>query len=319
MSVSGISAYLQYAKQSNFTTAVALGSATRAFGMDQDFTPPDIDESMFELGDLNTPLVQKFAFGKFYATFGVDFTLSTPWVIDWILGLTSSSGTNPTTHTWDDSKTVNAYTVEYGLDTSTDRVIRAQRCVAGDLAFNCAIDEVVKGHLNAQVGKMAATAETSLDASVVTDDQTTPYTMVHGTIESPSSTILAEVQNAEFSLNPNIKYAYGIDTTSSEAGFAQNAYKGKLGLSGSFELSIKDNSWWNKVRARTEPTDNTLRFKFTNGGAGAAERSIQFTFTGLGLGKHSSKYPKYELATEKIPFVARDVTAVAVNATSAVP
>jgi len=319
MSVSGIAAYVEYGKQSNFTTAVSAGAATRAFGMDQDFTPPEIDESMFVLGDLNTVLVQKFAFGKFSATFSVDWTLSNPWWIDWVLGLTSSSGAAPTTHTWDDSKTVNAFTVEYGLDTVTDRVIQLNRCVASDVQVAGSIDEVVKCHGSFQAGKTAATAGTSLDASVVSDDITTPYTVVHGTVENPSGTILAEVQNFELNLNPNIKYVYGIDTTASEAGFAQNAYKGRLDISGSFELSIKDNTWWNLVRARAEPTNNTLRIKCTNGGAGAAERSMQFTMTGLGLGKHGSKYRKYDLATEKIPFVARDITVVAVNNISAVP
>lgn len=319
MSVSGINSYAQYGLQSNFATALSAGAGDRVWGKEQEFTPPELDESMFALGDLNTPLVQKFAFGKFYATFSVDWVLSNPWWIDGVLGLTSSSGSSPTTHTWDDSKTVNAYTAELGINTSTDRVIQLQRCVVGDVKVSGSIDDTVKCRGNYQVGKTEATAGTSLDGSVVADDVDIAYTMVHGTVENPSSTILAEIQNFELNLNPNIKYSYGIDTTSGEAGFAQNAYKGRLDITGSFELSIKDNTWWNNVRARTEPTNNTLRLKFTNGGAGAAERSMQFTMTGLGLGKHSSKLPKYELATETIPFTARDITVVAVNSVSAVP
>ena len=92
MSVSGLYAYIEYGKQSNFTTEVSVGAATRAFGMDQKVTTLSINEGKMELGDLYTPLVQKFAFGHLEGSLGVEWVLSNPWWVDSVLGLTSSSG-----------------------------------------------------------------------------------------------------------------------------------------------------------------------------------------------------------------------------------
>lgn len=320
MSVGGNFAYVEYGIQSNFTTALAAGASTRAFGMDQRITSFSINENKLTLGDLYSEVATKFAYGRFEGQIGVEAMLSDPWGIDMVLGAAATTGVGPYTHTYDTTKTVRSATVEVGVDTTTDRVIQCQRATVKDLNYSMALDEVCKISYNLQFGATAATAGTSLDASVSTDSLTTPFTLVHATVESPSATILAEIQSADITLNPNIKMIYGIDTTAANAGFAVNAIKGRIDISGKFTLSVVNNSWWNKVRARAEPTDNTLRFKFTNGGAGTAERSFQLTCAGLGLGElNMSNISVDELITEEIPFSARDVTAVAVNNTSTPP
>lgn len=314
MSVSGIASYIEYGKQSNFTTAVSAGAGTRAFGMDQEITGFSIDEHQFEVGDFNTPLIQKYAFGCFEGAIGVNWTLSNPWWIDSVLSTAVTTGAGPYTHTYDDSKTVNSYTVEVGTDTTTDRVLQLQRLTAKDITISTAPNEIVKCSGNFQFGATPTTAGTSLDGSIVSDDIQYPYTCVQATLENPSGTPLAEVQNMECTLNPNIKMVPDLNS----ANWA-NAFKGRLDMTGKFSLSIVNNTWWNNVRARAEPTNNTLRMKFTNGLTSTNERTFQLTFTGLGLGKLNQSMPKYELQTEEIPWTARDLTAVAINNTSTPP
>lgn len=314
MSVSGIAAYVEYGMQSAFGTPLSAGASTRAFGLDQKLTGLSINNNKMELGDLNSALVQKFAFGNFTGEFSVEWVLSNPWWIDTILAAASTTGVGPYTHTYDDSKTVRALTAEVGIDTTTDRVLQLKKSVARDINISTAINELVNVRGNFAIGATDDTAGTSLDASIQTDDIAFPYTMVHATLENPSGTVLAEVQNMELTLNPNIRYVYGPNNRD-----PQNAYKGRLEISGTFSLSVVDNTWWNAVMARAEPSNNTLRFKFSNGEAGTAERTMQFTLTGLGLGELNMPVEQYELVTEEIPFSARDIQVIAVNNTATPP
>ncbi len=315
MSVSGVSTYIEYGKQSNFTTAVSAGAATRAFGLNQEITSLSIDEHQFDVGDINTALIQKYGFGLFEGSIGIDWTLSNPWWLDMVLGTSADTGSaSDYTHTYDDSKTVNAFTVEVGTDTTTDRVLQLQRLTAKEISISTAPNELVSCKGSFQFGATPTTAGTSLDASIVTDDILYPYTCVQATLENPSGTPLAEVQSMECTINPNIKMVPDLNTVN-----WVNAYKGRLDLTGKFSLSIVNNTWWNNVRARAEPSNNTLRLKFTNGLATTLERTIQLTFTGLGLGKLGMSLPQYELQTEEIAWTARDLTATAENATATPP
>lgn len=315
MSVSGIYSYIEYGKQSNFTTTLSAGAATRAFGMDQKVTSFSIDEGKFDLGDLNTSAVQKFAFGSFAGSLGVEYVLSNPWGFDAVLGLTSSANVGGVvTHTYDVAKTVNTYGAELGVDTTTDRVIQLQQMTIRDKSISAAVGELVRVRDNYTFGKTAPPAGTALDSSVVTDDITYPYTFVSATLENPSGTPLAEVQSFELSMNPNIRHVMGPNSQ-----YSVNAYKGKLELSGKFVITVVDNTWWNNVRARAEPSNNTLKMKFTNGLTSTNERSIAITLTGLGLGNLNMALDPNELVTEEIPFSARTVQVVAVNATSTPP
>lgn len=314
MSVSGIYGYIEYGKQSNFTTPVAAGAATRAFGMDQKVTSLSLKENKFDLGDLYNQETVKYAFGKFEGSLGVEWTLSNPWWIDSVLIKSSTTGAGPYTHTYNDDKTVNSYTAEVGIDTTTDRVVQLQQMTAKDVNISCNIGEVVRVRENFTVGATPSTAGTSLDGSVVTDDITYPYTFVQAILENPSGTPLAEVQSMELTINPNITHVFGPNSM-----YSVNAYKGHLELSGKFVLTVTDNTWWNNVRARAEPTNNTLRFKFTNGGAGTAERTMHFTLTGLGLDTLNMTLDPNELVTNEVPFSARSIQVVAINNTSTPP
>lgn len=280
--------------------------------MDQKVIELTINRNKFELGDLYSALVQKFAFGRFEGTFGVEFNLSTPWLIDTILGAAVTTGAGPYTHTYDDTKTVRAFTTEVGVDTTTDRVIQLQKCTARELTISWAINEMVKCKFNGQAG--AATVGTVLDSTPQVDDILYPYSVVQATLENPSGTPLALVQSAEMTLNPNITYRYGPNNTD-----AQAAVKGKLMISGRFTLDVVDNTWWNNVMAGAEPANNTLRFKFSNGLAGTSERTIHYTLTGLGFGELSMPISQYETIVEEIPFTARDIQAVAINNTATPP
>lgn len=313
MSVAGIYSYIEYGKQSSFTSTLSAGAATRAFGMDQKVTTLSIDEGKFELGDLYSQNVQKFAFGSFAGTLGVEWTLSNPWFFDSVLTLVTT-GVGPYTHTYDDSKTVNTFGAEVGIDTTTDRVIQLQQMTAKDLNISASVGDLIKCRENFTFGKTASTAGTSLDASVVTDDITYPYTFVQATLENPSGTPLAEVQNFDLTINPNIRQVMGMNSQ-----YSTSAYKGKLELSGKFSITVVDNTWWNNVRARTEPTNNTLKMKFTNGLTSTNERSIAITLTGLGLGNNNMSLDPNELVVEEIPFTSRDIQVVAINNTSAAP
>lgn len=314
MSVSGNYAYIEYAIQSDFTTAVSAAAGTRQFGMDQKVSVSN-RENMFALNDLYSDLRQKFAFGNLDGQFTVDWVLSNPWWIDTILGAASTSGSGPYTHTYDNSKDVRAFTAEVGVDTSTNRVLQLNRCVTRDITVSSAVGDLVKCRGNFMYGSTASTAGTSLDGSVASEGITTPYTFAAGAkLENPSGTALAEVQSMELTLNPNIRYVYEPNSA-----VAVNAYKGVLEITGRFSIAVKNNTWWNNVRARAEPSDNTLEFEFTNGLTSTNERTIRFVCTGLGLGEIDFSLDPNELVVENVPFIARDIQVVAVNNTSTPP
>jgi len=246
----------------------------------------------------------------------MDVALSNPWFNDLFLGNAQTTGSGPYTHTWDPSKLVTAITAELGIDTDTDQVIQIQRCTLLDIVISMAQDEAVRAKFNFQFGDTPATAGTSLDASIVVDDIQTPYTFAAGFIlENPAGTPVAEVQAAELTVNPNIK-----EVPEPNSPKAVNAAKAALDIFGKFTLTVKDNTWYNRVRARQEPTDNVLRFKFTNGLSGTNERTLYYDITGLGLDQYSLPAIDVDnIVVADIPFTGRTIQAKAINNTSSPP
>lgn len=313
MTTTGIGVYFQYGKQSNYTTPVSPGAMTRALGMDQKLTGFETDEGMIPLGDLGTALVQKFAFGRFKGKASFEVSISNPWFWDLILGNAVTTGSGPYTHTWDDNTTVNAITGELGIDTDTDQVLQLQRMTIIDLLLSAEQEDVARGKFNFQFGDTPSTAGTSIDSSIVRDDIATPYHFSAGAIfESPSGTPVAEVQSFELSISPSIK-----EVPEPNSQKAVNACKGKLVITVKFTLTVKDNTWYNNIRARVEPSNNTIRLKFTNGLAGTSERSMSITLTGLGLNKYNiPAIDQDNFVVAEIPVTCRDIQVVAVNNTS---
>jgi hypothetical protein len=317
LSASGVRAYIEYGKQSNFTTPLSVGASTRRLGLDEEVTNLSINNTKLELGDLNNSVVTKFAFGEFLGTLGVDFALSNGWFFDAFLNNGVQGGTaGDRTYTYDpDSSVVNAYTFEAGLDTTTDRVVQLQRATLKDIEFSAAVGEVVRCSTNWEFGDTPTTAGTTLDASVASDAENIAYTFASGAIlEHPSATPLVQVQDMRLRVDSGITHVREPNSFKSVS-----AYKGKLGISGTFSLSVLNNTWWNNVMARAEPGSNTIRFNFTNGLTAGNEKSIQITLTGLGLGELNMPISKYKLVEEEIPFTARTMQVIINTPTNAIP
>lgn len=307
MGRSGVYAYVEYGKQSNFTTALGAGASTRQFGLGTelgDITVSQDAKGAVKYGDV---FPSDFYFGRFAGSVSVDFIVSNPWWFDLIIGNASTTGIGPYTHTFNVAKSVNAITIEAGFTGETSNRVRLlERGVVRSASIRSRVGEEVKASLSIDYGK-ESNPTSIIDTTVAGDGLDMPYVFSHASVEMPSGTVLTEVQEFSLDLNPNITLVY-------EHGdrFAVNAFKGQFEVSGNIKLSTKDtNGFLDDALGLLEIA--TAKFKLTNGLTGVNEKSITINLTDIVVSEFAQSMPVYDLVADGISFMARGINVDAVN------
>lgn len=292
------------------------------FGKEVKITGLEFKNNQMALGQLYSPEIETFAYGKSEGKCSAEYVLSNPWFFQSVLGTsvpTNASGLY--SHTWSSTPTstnymrnIHSMAVRLGFDIDADYKRTALGVVCPSLSLKMALNETIKVTQELVWGSetvnqtMGASQGTPLAGAI-------PYTFVHGVITSPiTGSTLATVQSFDLNLNTNAELIYQMGETGSA-----DAYRKILEMTGKVSLVLKNSAFLEEVYGRAE-TPNNLVVTISNGASGNALRSIVMTFTGCSFSQHSTNgIEPGELLLEEADFQCRHVTVVAKNQLSAIP
>lgn len=318
---SGGHAYVQYGKETTWKTFPTI---TRAFGYNQVVNGLQFQNQALKLASLGQGVYESSAFANYKGAFSMEWVLSNPWWLDQIYGAGSHTGSAPTTHVYPDQADahfqhmpvdLSSFGLEVGVDqVSTDTVFQYAGCIFNSVNLACRVNDFVQMRAQCQYAKLPVVA-TTLDSTVATEDVAFPYTFIHGTLDISTVVGVATIQSIELNQNLNSQLLWGFGNLE-----ATDNYRGVLEVTGKVNCKFADATLYNFVKAAAEPATNTMKLKFTNGGVGAAEKSLQFDGTGLILDMHSFPTIKVgEAIFQDIAYTVRIPKWTAINAITTAP
>jgi len=313
------SAYVEYGYETNF--GETLLQWPLRFGKEQKANGLEFINNQIPLGQLNSPEIECFVYGRNEGKVSMEFVLANPWFLTAVLNDPVSAADVGAlfTHTWDSDPVINSDIRDIkslglnigfeGLDGNVVREIRGVICPS--LAFRMTLNEPIRMTQELIWGE--DTVNETLDPGLGSLGNFTPYTFVNASVELPSGTPVATIQDFDLNLNSNAELLYALGDANSV-----DAYRKILEMTGKLNLTVLDKTNIERVFAREELA--TMKVTITNGLSGDAKKDIIMTFTGVGLSLHSnSGIEPGELVLENVDFQCRSVNIVATNDTSAQP
>jgi len=320
MTRSASSAYVEYGYESTF--GGGSGTLPMLFGKEQKANGLEFNPNQIPLGQLYTPEIDCFVYGRNEGKVSMEYVLANPWFLSSVFGNpTSALDTGSRyTHTWESDpssnssiRDISSMHLQIGFDGTTGDVVRnAKGAVCPSLSLKMALNEPIRVTQEIVWGN-EDTVSTTLDSSVGTVGSFTPYTFVHASIELPSGTTIATVQDFELNLNTNAELLYALGDAD-----AVDAWRKILEMTGKLSMTVLDKTQIDNVMARAEQA--TMKVTITNGLTGDNLKDIIFTFTGVGLSLHNNTgLEPGELVMENVDFQCRRVSVVARNTATAQP
>lgn len=318
---SASSAQILYGYETSFGSGTA---GTRLFGKEQKCTSLEFSNDQVPLGELYTPEIGSFAYKRNHGSCSIEYFLSNPWVFTSLFNVPTtgalSGGTYP--HTWTTDPTTNTniknvktMNMEFFMDGKTDKFeVKPTGVICSSMNIKTGTDQLVQVSQNLEWGNNNTI--TTASASTSTADGFSPYSFAHCSIKLPvSGTILAVVQDIDLTIDTGAKLLWELNLSPNAA----CTYNQLITMTGKINMIVDDKDLLQKVLDRTEVAN--MELKFISGTSGASsERSITFTFTGVGLSKNGfTGLAPGELMLNDVDFQGRSLTVVARNTTSASP
>ena len=313
------SSYVEYGYESAF--GVENVNYPLVFGREQKATGLESINNQLALGQLNSPEIECFVYGKNEGKTSMEFVLANPWVLTAIFGDPVSAAASGALfdHTWSSDPSVNSdirdipsLSLQVGFEGILANVVRIIKgVVSPSLAFRMTLNEPIRMTQELMWGDDSV--NTTLDSSVAAKGDFTPYTFVNASIELPDGTPLATVQDFDLNLTTNAELLYELGDANSV-----DAYRKILEMTGKINLTMRDGTNIQRIFDRTELPD--MKVTITNGLSGDDLKDIIMTFTGVGLSLHSnSGIEPGELVLENVDFQCRSASIVATNDTATQP
>lgn len=318
---SASSAQIIYGYETGFGTGTA---GTRLFGKEQKCTALEFENGQVPLGELYTPEIGSFAYTKNKGNATIEYILSNPWVLTAFFNDPTtgalSGGTYP--HTWTSDPTTNpdirnvkTMNLEFFMDGRTDKFeVKPTGVISPSINFKTGVEQLVQVSQNLEWGNNNTV--TTAVASTSTADGFSPYSFANCSVKLPvTGSILAVVQDIDLTIDTGAKLLWELNL-SPNAACAVNQL---LNMTGKINMIVDDKDLLQKVLDRTEVAD--MELKFISGTAGtSSERSIIFTFTGIGLSKTGfTGLSPGEIMLNDVDFQCRKCTVVARNTTVSAP
>lgn len=271
------------------------------------------------MGQLNSPEIECFVYGKNEGKTSMEYVLSNPWILTSVLDDPVTTGGGPYVHTWNSDPTINSsirdiksLSLQVGLEGLLGNVVRIIKgVVSPSLAFRMSLNEPIRMTQELIWGQDSV--GTTLDTSIASEVDFTPYTFVNASIELPDGTSVATIQDFDLNLNSNAELLYELGDADSVDGFRKI-----LEMTGKLNLTMLDKTNLDRIFARTELAN--MKVTITNGLSGVNLKNIIMTFTGVGLSLHSNAgIEPGELVLENVDFQCRSVSIVANNNTATQP
>lgn len=258
--------------------------------------------------------VQKFVAKGYEGSLGVEFFLANPWFFKAILGSVSTSGTGPYDHTFSEANSLPSITVQNNINTDTAKRFNLLGGVVASASITAAINEVAKVSLQIPFANEAESTATFSSTQETFD----VFTFAEGTLELPSGTTLAKVQNVGVNITNDVEIIKGLGSR-----FGQEAtLKGRT-YTGSVTMAFQDPADLLELfyGGSTGPQDSVseqanMRLKFTNGLTGTNERTIELNFTGVFIDEESLPQEPGQAIMEDVSISMRNLQVIATNNTS---
>ena len=229
---------------------------------------------VYEIGGGRSP--QQIVTGRLACNVDVTFLPQTGAWLKYVLGSVTGAGTagDPYIYAVADALTSLSITGNFELGT-TDQQLTVLGCLANRCTMNCEEGKPVEVTLNFLAQKFTKDNAISAYSPVSTGI----YHYVHGSLQTPSGTTIAEVPKASLVITNNIENYYAIGSIIGTGKPKSRDSRGTL------SCRVKDGSWWNRfmqasVTDVTTVTDGTptalatLRLNLTDG-----TRYLYLTFT----------------------------------------
>ena len=323
--------YLNYGVESTFQSEA--GTKNRVFGLEQKISGLQFTNNRINLGQLNTPELQSFAFGKNEGKMSVEYILSNPWFFDAIITPYTKTAGTPNSFYWTTDatgsggviRTVPSISMDIGFQAEASSGLNMTRtplgAIVNQIAIKTSMNETVKctadilwGLEKGNTGNLWATSGNSY-GTAKTDDINFPYTFVHGSFTSSNygSGAVAQVQSVDLTINNNVELLWGIGSAN-----AVSAVRKTLDVTGSFNVAVTDDSWLYAAMQRSELTNFVLTFD--NGLASNSQRKIVISGTGMAIADHSVDLPvPIDAVYQDVNFQIRKLNITAYNSQSGSP
>lgn len=306
----GAYAYHKFDFESTFNGDDA--TKTKVLGKNVRLSPIQTMNNQIPLPQLNSVEIEDFAYGQEAKRLSADWVLSNPWWLELVTGSLSTTGSSPYTHTYTAAKAVKSFAMEIGFQGTTANVVRTLLgCIMPSVTIRSSLNDVVRCSADIVSGK-ESTIGTSLDSSPPSDDIDFPYTFAHGSLQFPDGNTIAELQSFDLTINQNAQLVYGHGSKSSAG-----AFRGVSEYTARFNAAMIDSTELQKVLDRAEIADAVITF--TNGLAGANEKSITITVTGVSPSEHSMSLAGVDPVFEDLVWQGRSISIAAVNNVSTPP
>lgn len=300
---------------------IVSASLNKAFSQGVKISAYDIDNSVEYLYGLGSQDVTASVCKEFKGTFGLEFTLSDPWWLKSVLGGNPVlTGAGPYTYTYSNasgiSNTLTSFSIDLSMDLDTDSNQQLLGCIANTASITCNVGEIVRVRLDGLFANL--TKDTSMTSLVSPVEE--PFSFAAGSLEVPTSTTIANVQNVELTFNRNVDLIWGLGSRFAQKNVAKQREWG-IRCTATYEADSQflDTLLGSTTAPTATPAEAaTAQVTITNGGAGTAERSYTFNFTGVRIEKSSIPVSVEDVIKQDITMRARSLSSViVVNNTSA--
>ena len=275
------------------------------------------------LGQLYTPEIETYAYGKDEGKASVEYIMSNPWFLNSIFGTATSAVSTGTlySHTWSSNPSVdstirdiNSMSLRVGFGVTTDFTNNPVGVICPSLTLRMSLNEPIKV-LQELVWGETSVNETFAEPTGMELGGAIPYTFVHAAITSPvTGNTLATVQSFDLNMNTNAELIYGLNDKN-----AVDAYRKILEFTGKIGITLENSEFLSEVISR-EQAPNDLVVTISNGLTGNDERSVTLTFEGISFSINNvSGIEPGQLVIENADFQCRRCTAVAKNQETDVP
>ena len=267
MVLTASSAYVKYGYELNY----GFGATDSViFGKDQKLSGLKWMTNQQEITQLHTPEVQDFVYGKNEGTCGIDYTLSNPWAftsvfnkrikipIDDVDPDTTGDQPIPDNQYWTSDPRVNplirripsmnlqfGYTGGDGRPTDSPIVRNAKGAVTSTLNIKTGINDKVSVSQSIVWANEDAITTVFAAPALDVDAAFIPFMFHHASLQLPSGTTLAQVQDLDITFDTGAQQWYGIGD---EDGV--DAHRGLLKMTGKFSMAVIDNFNLGRVRDR---------------------------------------------------------------------
>lgn len=304
------SGYGTYANYGYEETYGAGAVSARTFGRNVKLTISRRNnmERSYGIGARNASTVSAL---KYEGEASVEFSMANGSFWRAVLGSVADAGDGPYTHTYTEANTLPSFAIDTGTELGTnDEVTELKGCKVSSATLTATVGEVVKVRLECPY-KTETLTTAGIGSQVAETEE--PFTFAQGTLELPNGTAIGNVQSVEITVSHDLEMLYGLGSRLA-TGAIEKRREYNISMTVAFDdttdLLTKFLGDSGGPLDGTPTATATLELTFTNGGAGAAERSMVLLFANVYLDEETLPKDVEEIIKENVTGFALSCTSI---------